>query len=106
MRQPSSWATMPLIVRATRMPIKRPLITVPTTLPRSRSPASEEDIATMIWATTAVTPRSATASANTAKLGAAAASPRPAAATSSVTAISPRRSSKSPSGTSSASPIT
>ena len=41
-------------------------------------------MATTIWATTAVTPRSATASANTAKPGAAAATPRPTAARSSI----------------------
>jgi hypothetical protein len=46
-RQPSSCATMPLIVRAARMPISRPLITVSTTRPRSWSPASDEDIATI-----------------------------------------------------------
>lgn len=86
--------------------MSRPLITVPTTLPRSAWPARVEVMATMIWATTAVTPRVATAAANRPKLGAAAARPRPAAAITSVAAISLRRSSRSPSGTSSASPTT
>ena len=35
------------------MPINSPLITVPTTRPRSCSAASDDDIATTIWATTA-----------------------------------------------------
>ena len=55
-RQPPAAATMPLAVRATRMPTSRPLITFPTTFPRSSSGASVLAIGTRICATTDVTP--------------------------------------------------
>ena len=47
------------------MPISSPLITVPTTCPRSFSLASDELIGTITWATVAVTPITASAAANT-----------------------------------------
>ena len=50
-RQPSAAAISPLTVRASRIPISSPLITVPTTRPRSCSADSDELIATTTWAT-------------------------------------------------------
>ncbi len=105
-RQPSAAATSPLTVRATRMPINRPLITVPTTRPRSWSADSDELMGTMIWATTEVRPTTASAAPKTTKLGAAAATPRAAAVRIRVPLMRPRRSRRSPTGTSRARPIT
>ena len=65
-RQPNAAATKPLNVRASRIPISSPLITVPTTRPRSYSAASEELMGTITWATLAVKPTTANAPANTA----------------------------------------
>ncbi len=105
-RQPAAAAIRPLIVRASRIPISRPLITVPTTDPRSCSADSDELIGTTIWATTEVRPTTAIAPPSTAKAGAAAERASAAAVMSMVPLISPRRSCRSPSGTSSASPTT
>ena len=93
-------------MRATRIPISSPLITVPTTWPRSCSRASEELIGTITWAIAEVTPATPIAAANTAKLGATAAATSATAVSASVAVIIRRRSSRSPSGTSSDSPST
>ena len=58
---PHAAAIRPLTVRASRIPMSRPLITVPTTDPRSCSADSDELIGTTIWATTEVTPTTASA---------------------------------------------
>ena len=76
-RQPIAAATRPLTMRASRIPMISPLMTVPTTWPRSSSAASEAVIGTMICATTVVTPTIASALASTAIVGP---PPRPASA--------------------------
>jgi hypothetical protein len=103
-RQPATEAIRPPTTRAASTPIISPLMTVPTARPRSLSAASVAVIGTMICATTVVVPTTASAAASTAMSGAAAAPIRPADATTSILVISRRRSSRSPSGTSKASP--
>ena len=59
-RQPATSATSPDAVRARRIPRRRPLITVPTTRPRSSSAARLAANGTRICAVVDVTPTSAT----------------------------------------------
>ncbi|MNN71403.1 hypothetical protein D3C81_1873350 [compost metagenome] len=100
LRQLPSADSVPATVRASRMPSSRPLINVPTTRPRSSGAARVAANGTNTWATTENIPASAVPSSSTAKLGASALSNRPPATTRAMPTISPRRSSKSPSGTS------
>ena len=86
--------------------MSRPLITVPTTDPRSCSADSDELMGTMICATTELTPTTARAAPNTANAGAVAATAIPAAVTSMASVIRRRRSCRSPSGTTRARPRT
>ncbi len=88
------------------MPISRPLITVPMTLPRCEGAASEEASTTTIWATTDTDPSINRANSRIGKLGAAAQAAATTAAPPSITQISRRRSSRSPIGTIRARPST
>ena len=87
--QPPSSAMMPLAVRATRIPTSRPLITLPTTRPRSRSAASVLASGSRICATTEVTPTMSSAAASRPKLGAAAVAASASAVISRMRVISP-----------------
>ncbi len=55
-RQPKCAATKPLTTRDSRMPSNRPVITVPTILPRCASGASVAAAGTMSWASVAARP--------------------------------------------------
>lgn len=103
-RQPQAAATRLEIVRARRMPSSRPLITVPTNFPRSRSGARCTPNATRIWATTEVVPTRTDAARNIPKYGDSPAATSAAAVTSRVREASARFSSRSPSGRRSTSP--
>ncbi len=92
-------------MRASRIPVSTPLITVPTTRPRSWSAASVAANGTSSWVTADVTPTTIMAAASTLKTGAIATTARATEHTSSIRQASARRSSRSPSGTSRASPI-
>lgn len=81
-------------------------MTVPTTRPRSASPASEDASGTTIWATAVATPTTSSDAARTANAGATALTTCPAATSRISTTINRRRSTRSPSGTSRASPRT
>ena len=69
------------------MPISSPLITVPTTRPRSWSAASDDAIGTITCATVDVTPTTPSAAPKTTNPGAAAATPSPIAVIASVSVI-------------------
>jgi hypothetical protein len=104
LRQPHAAAARLATDRASMMPSSRPLVTCPTYLPRLCSGARWAASGMSTWATTEVTPTSARAIRNTPKPGAAAATASATAVTSSVREESLRFSSRSPSGSSSASP--
>ncbi len=99
-------ATIPLIVRASRIPSSNPLITRPTTRPRSFSPASVEANGTRICAAQLVRPTSASAIARTPNDGAAAAIASASASAAISLGMSLRRCSRSPSGTINSNPVT
>ena len=75
-----------------------PLITVPTTLPRSLSLANDAEKATRICPTTEVAPMTTAATYSSPRLGATAAPTRPSAVTRASTTTSRRLSSRSPRG--------
>ncbi|CAM5367357.1 hypothetical protein SALBM135S_08520 [Streptomyces alboniger] len=102
-RQFPNSASAPAMVRASMMPMSRPLITVPTTAPRSWSAANEAAIGTTICATAETAPTSATEAYSAPSEGEAAAPRRATALRASSPLTSRRRSSTSPNGTSSAS---
>ena len=105
-RHEASSPMSPLTVRASRIPMSSPLMTVPTTRPRSSSPASEEASGTSTCAATDVSPSSARPPASAAKDGAIAQTAAPMPLRTSRVVTRPRRSRRSPSGTRSASPTT
>ena len=86
------------------MPISRPPISVPITLPRSASLASVAAYGTSIWTTTEVIAASAAATVSSAKLGATAQPTRVTVQTASNPVSSGRRRVMSPAGTMSSSP--
>ena len=104
--QPNSSAISPLSVRESSTPSSSPLITVPTTFPRSWGAARCDDIGTTTWPMNVATPTSSTAVANTARSGATAEIAWPTARQIRLTVISLRRSTRSPSGTRKARPST
>ena len=82
------------------MPISRPLITVPTTLPRCATGDRVAANGTSTWATTENAPVMAVPTSRAAREPALALTTRPAVANSIMVTISRRRSTRSPSGTS------
>src|SRR3954470_5627486 len=69
-RQPAASATRPLIVREARMPMSTPDMTVPTTRPRSVSPAGAPAGGGRICPATVVAPTGGIATRRTASEGA------------------------------------
>jgi hypothetical protein len=87
------------------MPSSRPVITLPMTWPLSSSRASVAANGTSTWPTTEPRPTRTAATASTGQLGANAIASRQPQVPISITVSNRRRSSRSPSGTSSARPI-
>ena len=83
-RHPRYSPTRPLTVRAARMPMSRPLMTVPTTRPRSEGSARWAANGTSNCGVIEVTPTTRLAAASQAKLGAAATPSRATAAAPSI----------------------
>lgn len=86
------------------MPSSNPLITVPITRPRSLGAARVAANGTRICAATELAPVTMVPASNMPKLCEAALTSRPSALSTNSPTISPRRSSRSPSGTSNSSP--
>jgi len=105
-RKPPKPAAMPLAVRASNTPIKRPLVTVPTTRPRFSGAAMVAASGISICAATDSRLSEKIATANTGRFGAAAHAIAASAAIRSMTPTSRRRSNRSPRGTTRTRPIT
>src|SRR5215468_3551213 len=103
-RQPITVASVPLAVRDSSTPVSSPLITAPTTRPRSSGRASPTANGTIICVSDEHSPTAALAAASSASDGAAANASSAHAAASAVVTITARRSRTSPSGTSSSIP--
>jgi len=103
-RQPKCSAVKPLTTRESRMPSNRPVITVPTALPRWATGASVAAAGTMSCAIVADRPISRLAASSTPMDGALAASSSARANTAALARMMLRRSSRSPSGASSRMP--
>ncbi len=103
-RHPASWATTPENVRDSRMPISRPLISVPITRLRCSSGASVAAYGTSICTTTEVTPTTMASEPSSSRFGATALAARASVSTASSPVSSGRRRAMSPIGTTSSRP--
>ncbi len=91
-------------MRASRMPSSSPVMTVPTVRPRSAGAARVAAYGTTTWAATDASPVSAVPTSSSVPLGALAVTVRKTAVAAHSPTASFRRSTRSPSGTSSSSP--
>jgi hypothetical protein len=90
---------MPEMVRASRMPNSKPLITVPTTCPRRSTLASDATMGTRIWAATDPAPTISATPMSRPMSGETAETTRLVAVTIMTSGMSRRRETRSPTGT-------
>ena len=98
-RQPAIWATRPDTVRASRMPVSRPVMMRATTRPRRSSGARSAAKGIITWPATEAAPTATEARAKNHRVGATAQATRARVETAKSRVTSVRRGCRSPSGT-------